>query len=71
MTSGSFVIVIDIPSIKKYVFGTDPLNEVRGASALLDRLNQVEMKQRLHKHLGCGACGIDLRQWWLGAIFST
>ena len=52
MTSGSFVIVIDIPSIKKYVSGTDFLNEVRGASALLDRLNQVEMEQHLHKHLG-------------------
>ena len=52
MTSGSFVIVIDIPSIKKYVFGTDSLNEVRGASALLDQLNQVEMKQHLHRHLG-------------------
>lgn len=52
MTSGSFVIVIDIPSIKKYVFGTDSLNEVRGASALLDRLNRVAMKQHLHNHLG-------------------
>lgn len=52
MTSESFVIVIDIPSIKKYVFGTDPLNEVRGASTQLDRLNQVEMKQHLYAHLG-------------------
>ncbi len=52
MTSESFVIVIDIPSIKKYVFGTDYLNEIRGASTQLDRLNQVEMKQRLHEHLG-------------------
>lgn len=52
MSSESFVIVVDTPSIKRYVFGTDPLNEVRGASAWLDRLNRVEMKQRLCENLG-------------------
>lgn len=52
MADKSFVIVLDTPSIKRYVFGTDPLNEVRGASAWLDQLNRVEMKQRLCEHLG-------------------
>ena len=52
MAYGSFIIVIDIPSIKKYVFGTDSLNEVRGASARLDRLNRVEMRQHLYEYLG-------------------
>jgi hypothetical protein len=46
----SFVIVIDIPSIKTYVFGTDALNEVRGASAQLNRLNRVDMEQQLRSH---------------------
>ena len=51
MTGESFVIVIDTPSIKKYVFGTDSLNEVRGASARLDHLNRVEMEKCLCEYL--------------------
>lgn len=50
MADGSFVIFIDTPSIKKYVFGTDTLNEVRGASARLDWLNQVKMERCLREH---------------------
>ena len=42
MACETFVVVIDTPSIKNYVFGTDPLNEVRGASDRLDTLNQRE-----------------------------
>ena len=52
MACETFVIVIDTPSIKNYVFGTDPLNEVRGASAWLDTLNRSEMEQCLVDHLG-------------------
>ena len=52
MSSESFVIVVDTPSIKRYVFGTDPLNEIRGASAWLDRLNRVGMEQCLREYLG-------------------
>ena len=37
-----FLVVVDTPGIKKFVFGTDALAEVRGGSALLDRLNQFE-----------------------------
>lgn len=55
MSNRSFVIQIDVPSIKSYVFGTDPLNEVRGASALLDRLNRYEMGRVLCEHLGAPA----------------
>ena len=36
-----FLVVMAVPSIKKYVFGTDRLMEIRGASALLDQLNRV------------------------------
>ena len=54
MACETFVIVVDTPSIKNYVFGTDPLNEVRGSSAWLDQLNRSEMEQCLHKHLGKG-----------------
>ena len=50
MAGESFVIIIDTPSIKKYVFGSDALNEVRGASARLDRLNRVEMESCLTGH---------------------
>ena len=51
----SFVVQIDTPSVKQYVFGTDPLNEVRGASACLDRLNRQEMDRVLRAHLGAAA----------------
>ena len=52
MSRESFVVVIDIPAIKKYVFGTDSLNEIRGASARLSQLNQETMEQRLCESLG-------------------
>ena len=55
MSNQSFVIQVEIPSIKSFVFGTDPLNEVRGASALLDRLNRSEMKIILCESLGASA----------------
>ncbi len=35
-----YLVVLDFPGIKKYVFGTDRLVEIRGASALLDFLNR-------------------------------
>ena len=54
MSNESFVIVIDTPSIKKYVFGTDPLNEIRGASARLDWLNRSEMERCLREYPGMG-----------------
>ena len=54
MNNESFVIVIDTPSIKKYVFGTDPLNEIRGASARLDWLNRFEMERCLKEYPGMG-----------------
>ncbi|MEJ5276929.1 MAG: hypothetical protein WHU94_13550 [Thermogemmata sp.] len=37
-----FLVVTDTPGIKQFVFGTDALAEVRGASALLDRLNRED-----------------------------
>lgn len=39
------LVVLDFPGIKKYVFGTDRLVEIRGASALLDRLNRHVIPQ--------------------------
>ena len=54
MSSESFVIVVDMPSIKKYVFGTDPLNEIRGASARLDWLNRSEMERCLREYPDMG-----------------
>ena len=54
MKRTDFLVQIDVPSIKSYVFGTEPLNEVRGASARLDRLNRNEMAQVLGEHIGTG-----------------
>ncbi len=48
----SFLILFDVPSIKQYVFGTDRLREIRGASALLDRLNREDMGRVLKETLG-------------------
>ncbi len=50
VTSETFVIVIEIPSIKAYVFGTDTLSEVRGASARLNQLNRSGMEQCLRAY---------------------
>jgi hypothetical protein len=38
------LIAFDVDRIKDYVFATDKLNEIRGASALLDRLNRESMR---------------------------
>lgn len=37
------LVVLDFPGIKNYVFGTDRLVEIRGASALLDNLNREKV----------------------------
>ncbi len=47
-----FLVVVDTPGIKQFVFGTDALAEVRGASALLDRLNRAETQRVLAGRLG-------------------
>ncbi len=44
-----YLVVFGVPSIKKFVFGTDPLKEIRGASALLDDLNRVQTREYLEK----------------------
>src|SRR4051794_19285315 len=46
-----YLVVTDTPGIKAFIFGTDPLPEVRGASALLDRLNREETEDILRKAL--------------------
>lgn len=37
------VVLLDTDHIKRYVFGTDSLKEIRGASALFDELNRIDM----------------------------
>jgi hypothetical protein len=39
------LVAFDTDHIKNYVFGTDKLKEIRGASSLLDRLNRTEMEK--------------------------
>lgn len=46
-----FLLVTDTPGIKQLVFGTDALAEIRGASALLDRLNRVQTERILRESL--------------------
>lgn len=41
---GSSLIAFDTNHIKGYVFGTDKLREIRGASSILVNLNQLEME---------------------------
>lgn len=47
-----YLVVMDVPGIKEYVFGTDRLVEIRGASALLDHLNRVVTLKFLEDRLG-------------------
>ena len=47
---GLSLVAFDTDHIKQYVFGTDKLKEIRGASSLLDRLNRGEMKRVAYDH---------------------
>lgn len=49
MEDKNYLVVMGIPSIKKYVFGTDKLAEIRGASALLDNLICEQLKNFFKK----------------------
>lgn len=42
---GKALVALDTDHIKEYVFGTDKLKEIRGASSILDYLNRYEMKR--------------------------
>ncbi len=42
---GKVLIAFDTDHIKRYVFGTDTLKEIRGASSRLDRLNRYKMAE--------------------------
>lgn len=46
------LVVLDVPGIKGYVFGTDKLVEIRGASALLDNLNRYVIPELVKKRFG-------------------
>lgn len=37
----NYLVTIDIPGIKNFVFGTDPLREIRGGSSLLLQVNRL------------------------------
>lgn len=59
---GFSLVAFDTDHIKRYVFATDRLTEIRGASSLLDYLNRVEMPrlaqdcgaQKVYAHGGSG-----------------
>ncbi|MBX5458969.1 MAG: hypothetical protein IRZ31_18905 [Thermogemmatispora sp.] len=48
------LVALDTNRIKSYVFGTDRLREIRGASSILDRLNRQAMEE-IAKRLDPGA----------------
>ncbi len=48
----SYLVVLDTPGIKQFVFGADALAEIRGASALLDDLNRNQTERKLQAALG-------------------
>src|SRR2546430_5988649 len=49
---GLSLVAFDTNHIKSYVFGTDRLKEIRGASSLLDRLNRDVMPKLAESHDG-------------------
>ncbi len=42
------IVAFDTDQIKQYVFATDALKEIRGASALLDELNRIDMDKIIY-----------------------
>lgn len=47
---GLSLIAFDTDHVKHYVFGTDRLKEIRGASSLLDYLNRIKMVEIATEH---------------------
>lgn len=45
---GKSLVALDTDHIKQYVFATDKLKEIRGASSILDRLNREDMERIVH-----------------------
>jgi hypothetical protein len=45
---GKSLVALDTDHIKGYVFGTNKLKEIRGASSLIDTLNRKEMERLAH-----------------------
>lgn len=39
------LVALDTDHIKRYVFATNKLKEIRGASSILDHLNRILMKE--------------------------
>lgn len=60
----TYVVVIDTPSVKQFVFGTDALAESRGASALLDRLHREDLSAWLRA--GISQAGGELERVYAG-----
>ena len=64
---GYSLVAFDTDHIKQYVFGTDKLKEIRGASSLLDYLNRIVMVElaencdakTIYAHGGSGLFLID------------
>ena len=53
-------IAFDTNRIKDYVFETGTLKEIRGASALLDRLNREKMPEIVLQYLNKKKSGISI-----------
>lgn len=47
MTELNYLVLLDTDRIKEYLFATNKLKEIRGASAILDKLNQQETSKIL------------------------
>ncbi len=50
--SEQFLLIVDFPSIKQFVFGTDRLVEIRGGSGILDHMNRLTLPRFLEDELG-------------------
>jgi hypothetical protein len=48
--NGEYLVTLDTGSIHEYIFGTNKLREIRGASILLDKLNRKIPKDELEKY---------------------
>ncbi len=51
-SSEEYMLVVDFPAIKRFVFGTERLVQIRGASGILDQFNRVTLPKLLHEKLG-------------------
>lgn len=67
---GKYVVALDTDRIKQYVFATDKVKEIRGASKVFDRLNRIKM-EKIVKTIRSRSRKNLCKRWFLEYLLPT